>query len=509
MLRRLVLVLLGVVGLSLAMRIAPYQVDDAYIAYRYAANLASGLGFAFNPGGPAVEGFTSPLWLLILSGLAKVASPDILPTAAMAVGLLSLLALLPLVGCGPGAAGLLASALCVLSPWAIFYSVSGLEPVLFAVLVLVWALAVERARIGPAVLVAAVILPWVRPEAAWLPLVAAAQLFARDRSLRALLRPPTRTMLTVLVASTGALLVARLAVFGELLPNTYYAKPGQLGAGLRYLGTWLGHPHVATLFALALAGAVLGGKRERGYLAAALAFAVAPVIEGGDWMPQARLLMPSMALAALAAGGVVQPLAGGGRRRRLAVELSLGLGALCLVLGVREAWREGDRSTRSLTSMRSEDRALVELFQALGVGSVAMVDIGNVGFAMRGLAIVDLGGLTDARIGHAPGPHLGKQLDLGYVFDERKPAIILTRVTRLPDRDARGRMVPFAEDGGSRIELALMRDRRMARDYEPLVLVLPQIPRAELYGRLLWRRIDFTPRTPLPRDVLLVGERNP
>lgn len=509
MIRRLVLVLLGMVGLSLAMRIAPYQVDDAYIAYRYAANWAAGLGLVFNPGGPVVEGFTSPLWLLSLAGLAKVASPDILPTAAMVMGLLSLLALLWVMVRGRGAAGLLGGALCVLGPWVVFYSVSGLEAVLFTVLVVVWSLAIEGGLPGPVVFAAAVVLPWVRPEAAWLPVVTAVQLLARDGSLRASLRAPMRTMLILLAASAGVLLVVRLAIFGELLPNTYHAKPGQLGAGLLYLGTWLARPHVAALFMLALAGGVLAGRPERGYLAAALAFAVAPVIEGGDWMPQARLLMPSMALASLAAGGVIVPLAEAHRGRRLAARLALGLAVLCLVLGARETWKEGDRSTRSLTSMRSEDRALVELLGALGAGSVAMVDIGNVGFAMRGLDIVDLGGLTDARIAHAPGPHLGKQFDLGYVFDERKPAIVITRLTRLPDRDPQGRMVPFPEDGGSQIELALMADRRMAQRYEPLVLVLPQIPREELYGRLLWRRLDFTPRTTLPRDVLLVGAPAP
>ncbi|MEP6774750.1 MAG: hypothetical protein ABJA50_04065 [Chloroflexota bacterium] len=40
-------------------------VDDAYIFLRYAHNLASGAGLVFNPGDP-VEGYTSPLWTLLM-----------------------------------------------------------------------------------------------------------------------------------------------------------------------------------------------------------------------------------------------------------------------------------------------------------------------------------------------------------------------------------------------------------------------------------------------------------
>src|SRR6266571_4156489 len=45
---------------------AVYQVDDAFIVYRYAANLAHGYGFVFNPG-ERVEGVTCFLWTLFLA----------------------------------------------------------------------------------------------------------------------------------------------------------------------------------------------------------------------------------------------------------------------------------------------------------------------------------------------------------------------------------------------------------------------------------------------------------
>ncbi|HSK75844.1 MAG TPA: hypothetical protein VLQ45_05255 [Thermoanaerobaculia bacterium] len=59
--------------------------DDAYITFRFAANLASGDGFVFNPGEPS-NGFTSALWTLALAAVALVAGPQSLPAAAQALG---------------------------------------------------------------------------------------------------------------------------------------------------------------------------------------------------------------------------------------------------------------------------------------------------------------------------------------------------------------------------------------------------------------------------------------
>lgn len=41
--------------------------DDGMISMRYAKNFADGYGLVWNPGGPAVEGYTNPLWVLLMS----------------------------------------------------------------------------------------------------------------------------------------------------------------------------------------------------------------------------------------------------------------------------------------------------------------------------------------------------------------------------------------------------------------------------------------------------------
>ena len=48
-----------------------YVFEDAYITYRYADNLAAGHGFVFNPG-ERVFGTTTPLYTLVLAGLARL-----------------------------------------------------------------------------------------------------------------------------------------------------------------------------------------------------------------------------------------------------------------------------------------------------------------------------------------------------------------------------------------------------------------------------------------------------
>src|SRR5438046_342969 len=55
-------------------RMAVYQVDDAFIVYRYAANLARGEGFVFNSG-ERVEGVTCSLWTVLLAPFAAAGLP--------------------------------------------------------------------------------------------------------------------------------------------------------------------------------------------------------------------------------------------------------------------------------------------------------------------------------------------------------------------------------------------------------------------------------------------------
>jgi hypothetical protein len=64
-----------------------FFIDDAYITFRYAENLAAGHGLVFNPGEP-VLGTTTPLCATVLAGLKRLGLA--VPTSALWLGLLSM-----------------------------------------------------------------------------------------------------------------------------------------------------------------------------------------------------------------------------------------------------------------------------------------------------------------------------------------------------------------------------------------------------------------------------------
>ena len=94
------------------------QVDDPYITYRYAQNLATGRGFIYNPGEP-VLGTTAPLYALLLALGSQVTDNYPLLSSILsgtALGILGLLLYHILAALGEPRAGTAAAVLVVLNP---------------------------------------------------------------------------------------------------------------------------------------------------------------------------------------------------------------------------------------------------------------------------------------------------------------------------------------------------------------------------------------------------------
>lgn len=51
----------------MSQQIFSFTIDDAYITFRYSKNLAMGFGPTYNPGLPPVEGYTTFLWMLLMT----------------------------------------------------------------------------------------------------------------------------------------------------------------------------------------------------------------------------------------------------------------------------------------------------------------------------------------------------------------------------------------------------------------------------------------------------------
>lgn len=136
---------LGVAGLAVGLRLlgGPRTIDDAYISFRYAQNIAEGHGFVYNLG-QHVLGTTTPLYTLLLAALLKL-TPFPLPTLGLAVsacadGLTTVLLWLLIVQAGGSRlAALLGSLAFATATATLFYAESGMETSLFTcLLVLCW-----------------------------------------------------------------------------------------------------------------------------------------------------------------------------------------------------------------------------------------------------------------------------------------------------------------------------------------------------------------------------------
>jgi hypothetical protein len=219
-----------------------FPLDDSWIHLRFAENLASGHGFAFNPDQPST-GATSPLWILVLAaGLVVMRSPFVaayvlgvaFTIAACVVVYKIALTLLDSRGFAL-AAGVL-TAITAPMAWA---SLSGMEPPLYTFLTLLGIYAYLGARAGrarlnyawPALLALATL---ARPECGLVFVLALADAWLLElqasgrRALGPLLRL-TGLSLAIFVALLLPDLVRNLVVSGRPFPSTLYAKTQSAG----------------------------------------------------------------------------------------------------------------------------------------------------------------------------------------------------------------------------------------------------------------------------------------
>jgi hypothetical protein len=122
----------GPVGLS------GFPLDDSWIHFQFARNVAGGHGFSYNPGVP-MSGSTAPLWTLLLAGLFKAAGAY--PAWAKAAGIAAALGAawlarrLAVAWTGDMALGLTAALVTAWSSPMVWGALSGMEVTLAALLV--------------------------------------------------------------------------------------------------------------------------------------------------------------------------------------------------------------------------------------------------------------------------------------------------------------------------------------------------------------------------------------
>ena len=293
------------------------MLDDAFISFRYAANLVDGHGLVFNVG-ERVEGYTNFLWVIFLA-FGKWLGFDI-PALARGLGyFFSLATLGSIVVFGKTVFGLdrfgTATAIVMLGTCAVFsaWGGSGMEVSMLSFLILssVGAYCIANAGKNQKLwyIVTGLTLSLVcmtRPDGVLLVFV----LFGNGLfTLKG--RKTSRAiwwMILTFVTIFGSYFAWRYSYYGFLLPNTFYAKVGttqaQLVRGLIYVGqfVWAVWP----LLALAMLAVLRQWRRLTSVVTLCVAYVVIQtvyvILVGGDIMPAFRFFAPILPLLVILAG---------------------------------------------------------------------------------------------------------------------------------------------------------------------------------------------------------------
>ena len=255
----------GVLYFAVAMSVLAFgfPAEDAFILFRFAANVARGFGIVFSPGGPHAEGATDFLWMLSLAA-ARGLGFDVAVAAALlnAVGCAACASLFLRGGGRVSWLEMLALGWLLCSPPAMAGYV-GFGTMPFCALALWMALtcAEGSGRALAAIPLAGLALTLLRPDGGFLALGFCALATWRVREGKVYARPFVAA--AVLAAVLGAAYFAwRVSYFTEPLPLPMYVKRHFQGhPGLSATLEWA--KSVLPTCAL-LVGVVVLGRKERG-----------------------------------------------------------------------------------------------------------------------------------------------------------------------------------------------------------------------------------------------------
>lgn len=288
-----------------------YPCEDAYITYRFARNLAEGLGPVFNPG-ERVEGYSNFLWMTAIAlahamGLSMVGFSRIV-AALCSIGTIVLVWYIPRRHFGlRGPATGLGPLLYILFLPFHFYTTCGLETSLYLFLIVLSIQMLLWAESRPVPCIAAcfvlLLLALTRPEGVIFFILWSGYMIVRYLRKKEPIQPYLPGM-CLFVICFGLFLLWRMSYYGLLLPNTYYAK-GSFPLPIRAaLGFAVNTGFIGRYFYLLLLPATMIGFVSLSinkplatiiiFLLGAFTFSVG--LAGWDWMPFFRYTLPAVPL---------------------------------------------------------------------------------------------------------------------------------------------------------------------------------------------------------------------
>jgi arabinofuranosyltransferase len=257
---------LSVVGVT-AVYFLPFTAEDAFITYRYAANLATRGALVFNEGEPILA-LTSPLHGLLTALSVRIGGSPVIANKVMGPLLLAAVAALLWARFrGSPHVQLLIVALVLLPPPVLLWTFGGLETALLLFLVTICVLIADGSgRIAPARLGAVLIVA----SLAFLTRYDSV-LFTAPIVLYALTRAASLRHAAMAIVLGALLPLTWLAIssgfYGDIFPTSYYAKKPQhslpvlIGNG-KYVLSWLVFVGIIPVFVIA--ATMLGTARPGG-----------------------------------------------------------------------------------------------------------------------------------------------------------------------------------------------------------------------------------------------------
>lgn len=422
-----------------------YTVDDAFISFRYARNLAQGYGLTYNAGGPPIEGYTGLLWVLLMAVPARLGLD--VETFAKVAGVVATVACLAVTFrlslrlIGPGerhkatfAAGMATVLLAAQAETAI-HSVAGLETALYSLLLTAFLYQCLRSaeeqtnRSFGALAFTGLLVGLTRPEGNLAVLIGLLTLLPGLQGRRRSALVGSALLLYVLPGL--AYFLWRLHYYGQLLPLPFYLKAANQHtlSGLRGVAGFLATYVTSALGVLMCIAATRFNRTHAPGILASLSLLVFFLFPAHIMGYCFRFLFPLVpAICALAGVGLAMlltlPLPAGKEERPWARHLPAI--ALCLLLALSQVPRlPGAYTTQVRYYAAGLQRAHIALGKCLAefkpAGRQPVLAIGDAGAVpyYSGWRTIDTLGLNEPHIALS-GDH-----DPEYVLSQRPDVLVL------------------------------------------------------------------------------------
>lgn len=445
-------------------------IDDARIFFVFARNILAGHGIVYVPGGERVEGFSSPLWLAVITLLA--ASLHNYPWGLLGLNVILVSSLIAVYWHLLDGNRLLTWRGAILLIWILSSPAFVVWEILSLMDITLWTV----------VLGFGVVVILYSNSKRWLSIVVALVLLTRSEGLlwSAVLivsqflflyqpqhaRRAFKFVLPAIITGAvvlGGLTIFRLAYFGYPLPNTYYAKVSpnviyNLTEGGKYLVSFLNSNLLLWgVLAIALWAIIKEGwKIFRASQATAtpankplfilalvtLTGMLGPVLTGGDHFPQFRFYQPLWPIIPMLYIKFIDQVL---ESKKEAISIApvwrgvslAGMGALIAIfpnttwLSLAQYQRSVDNFRLGMEFFYADEgtgiaTALNQLFPTQPP-STGVIGIGGFALTYSGQT-VDLVGLTSVAMAHAPGDRFGFKNHAAFnpeVFFQLRPQLVL------------------------------------------------------------------------------------